>query len=99
LPKEATFMKKKIETNVKDLDKNEEVERRVMCSVGLLYQKIDGTQYTNKVRVCFVDYSAGDDEYIIKAKGEKYFAEHPDFKDDLNGFVVVAWQCTVGENT
>ena len=83
----------------KETADSDTVERRVMCAVGLLYQKIDGTQYINKVRVCFVDYAVGDDEYIIKARGEKYFAEHPDFKDDLKEFNVVTWQCTVRENT
>lgn len=71
----------------------------VMCAVALLYQKNDGTKYINKVRVCFVEYDEKDDEYGIKAKGERYFATHPDFKDELEEFAVVAWQCVTGENT
>ena len=69
------------------------------CSIGLMYQKIEHGQTINKIRVCFIDFVDGDDQYDTKAKGERYFASHEDFKEDLKDFNVVAWQIATANIT
>ncbi len=63
----------------------------IQCGIALLYQKQTANQTINKIRCYLVDKEQGEDHYDLKARAERYFANHPEQSKELDGYFVVSW--------
>ena len=66
-------------------------EQTVITGVALLYQKQTKGGWENKVRCVLVDTKEGDDEFDLKAKAERYIANHAELSEQIEDHNLVAW--------